>query len=261
MKRMNCEHIRLWMHNIFETSPPVPPPADYYTHIADCALCRGALIMLLPHMLTSLPDDSSLLAGHKSASDLAAFIEYEALEGTLAAAQVFPHVWIGLLHDADLAETYRLTRHLLEAEERNELPSIRQTLAASVSRPGMHGFSLRLKRTFFNQAFLTLPPSLCLERGAGQGETVVIEEDTSAGIHFNLSIQHCPDNTWKLIATISPPLPGTLVFTLGEQVFRAPLDAEGTAVASSVPAGLLMAPDGPDLVVGLETHESPANQP
>ncbi len=234
------------------------PAADFYIHAADCATCRGALLVIMAHVMATRPAAERPRDSQHSEEDLPAFIEYEASRGWLAAISHYPHVWSALLHDADLAETYYLTRTLLSAEQQGELADMRQVLAAwAAPAPSLpRHLSLRLKRDFFNRALLLLPPSLVREHGADQGETLVVEKQTDDGLHLSLSVQQRPDDTWDVTMMVDPLRQGWLVLTLGETVLRAPFNEQGVAVVAQVPGGLIAMTDGPDLVVDIETDEA-----
>ena len=56
---------------------------------------------------------------------------------------------------------------------------------------------------------------------------------------------------WKVAVHVMPAPSGYLVLTLGVAVFRAPFDASGLAIVADVPAALLTAVNGPDMVVDI----------
>jgi hypothetical protein len=213
------------------------------------------MVLLTPqlgNLITARPASTD----RDSELDLAAYIDYEQQEGMLAAIRTYPHVWIALLRSNDLAETYRMTRTLLDAERNAELQPMAQAVTACCTQGQPENWSLRLQRGFFNQALMVLPPSLGLTRGAGENETVLIDNFTNSGIHMSLSMQQHSADTWDITMTVTPPLKERLVLKLGTAVFRAPFDMYGVAVIPGVSAELLTAPDGPDLVVGLEPDEA-----
>jgi hypothetical protein len=58
---------------------------------------------------------------------------------------------------------------------------------------------------------------------------------------------------------VTPAPAGHLVLTLGAAVFRARFDPSGLASVSDVPAALLTAVNGPDMVVDIAPDENPRN--
>jgi len=79
---------------------------------------------------------------------------------------------------------------------------------------------------------------------------MLIRREVVANRNLLLSVEQQPNYHWSVRVELMPPLAGWLVLTLGETVFRACFDAQGTA--ADVPAELLAGADGPDLTLGLE---------
>jgi hypothetical protein len=242
------------MHEVLQSSHSTVSPPEFFEHITDCSLCRGAVVLLTPQVVDFSTAEAAAY-DHDSELDLAAFIDYEQQAGIVAAMRAYPHVWVDLLHNADLAETYQVTRALLDAEHRAELQPMAHVAASSCMPMAHDTVSMRLKRSFFNQTFLELPPTMGLARGAGADERVLLEPGSEVGMHMSLSLQQRSAAAWDITITMTPPVRGRLVLMLGEDVFRAPFDMYGIAVVPAVSAHVLTAPDGPDLVVGLEPAE------
>jgi hypothetical protein len=182
--------------------------------------------------------------------DLPAFIEQE-IEDPMQAIRAYPHVWWHTLTCPMCAETYELTRALVAAEQRGEIAAPTLADLAASFTPRLQTF-LRLTRQFLN---IALPPPMLarVARGHDEGPAVLSQGDAGAGRQFVLSVQEQPDHAWSVIVAVTPSPGGWLVLTLGQEIFRARFDEHGNAVVADVPAALLVAADGPELVVGIET--------
>lgn len=243
-----CEQVRAWLA---ATASPTPPPATLVAHVAECPRCRGALALLLAGQLNAPldPDDSGNC--NSCQDDLAAFVDLEYAHGAMVAAQTYPQVWWHIWLCPDCAETYRLTRVLVEAEADGALQGSRWPAAALQARPRLP--QLRFQRAFLSQVFAT-QQLLGIAWGADD-EGVVLGESASGGYHLSLSVQPLDDEQCIVSVSVEPPFDGWLVLQLGEQVFRARFDDTGLAQIASVPLRMLSAPDGPELMVTIEPFE------
>ena len=183
--------------------------------------------------------------------DLPAYIEQEFDDPALA-LRTYPRVWWHLLTCRECAETYRLTRTLVEAERDGQLappPRPRQFASPKIAVPHI----VHLSRQLLN---LVLPPAPALGtvmRGGGEQPIVVAEEDDVAGCAITLSVHPQADGTWSVLVKADPPIEGSAVLTFGERTFQAAFDGRGIAAVRGVPAALIARTDGPDLVVGITT--------
>lgn len=187
-------------------------------------------------------------------ADIAAFIDIEQHEGTLAATRAYPDVWLRLLHESDLAEIYHITRLLVDAQAKEELASPEQLLAlhAAPYRTYLHLITLQQS---FVRAFLasTRPPDAHMGTETSKDMTLA-EQELPGGHNFVFHIRQNADTSWRIKTTLFPPVRGWLVLSLGNTVIRAPFDDTGTAVVSAVAANLLTPPDAETLSIGIETE-------
>jgi hypothetical protein len=244
-----CVQIRQFLEEGIRSSIVTLPSSELVDHIAGCALCRGAL-MLLVAAGTGMPIAPAPITCEETQKSLAPYIEAETEEGSEAAMRAYPQVWWHFWSCPTCSETYRLIRVLEEAGQVRKLarPVVLET--AKNHRPRFLP-PIRLTRVFLNYAF-PMPSSLLgSARGLEDDGTVLITEEVS-GYHISLSVQKQTDDKWQVTVIAVPPVAGMLLLTFGERVFRARFTAEGVARVSDVPASLFSATDGYDLVVGIE---------
>jgi hypothetical protein len=250
MNQIACEEIRRGLGAAAQADHPIQPAPPLQAHVAGCATCQGALLLLAAAAL-DVPAPATIDC-QCCLEDLPAFIERD-LDDTRAAARVYPQVWWHLWTCPECAETYRLAGALLAAERRGAItaPAARAVAPAPLPQPLLH-----LVRDFLARA---LPPPARLARamrGPNEGPVVLSSRALGAGRQLTLSVQEQPDGDWSVIVAVTPPQAGWLVLALGDTRFRTRFDAQGDAVVACVPAALLAATAGPDLVVGIEPDEA-----
>jgi hypothetical protein len=104
MRTPACAQLHIWL-----ASPePAAPPPTLVAHVANCAYCRGELILPLVRLFGGrLPVDDPLPC-ERCQQHLAAFIDLERAAGSTRAAAAFPHVWLHHRTCAECAELYQL---------------------------------------------------------------------------------------------------------------------------------------------------------
>lgn len=192
-------------------------------------------------------------------NDLAAFIDCEAEVDTSTALQQFPHVWWHLLTCATCTTTYRMTRTLLDAEHQGTLLALPAKQKTGATFPAIL-MTLRLTRAFLSYALPRSPQMLGAARGALDG-MVLIDQDTDAAGNLSLCVREQPDGCWIVSMTVTPPLDGWLLLTMGEVILRARFNSAGTAIVNDVPASLLTDAHGPDLVFDIEANTAMVDEP
>jgi hypothetical protein len=113
---------------------------------------------------------------------------------------------------------------------------------------------MHLTRSVLNLALPLPSPMLGAARGHSHANAVLAEDNTVAGHFYTLSVQLQSDGAWSIVMTSTPPQQGYFVLTLGESRFRTRFNEQGEAIVADVPAVLLTAPDGPDLISEIETY-------
>lgn len=247
MEEQYCKRVRAWLRQREPDDSLALPPFDISDHVANCPVCRGALATLMATLLHSSPEVDAA-SSCVEPQDMAAYIDIERDEGALAAFQRYPQLWWHLWTCRECAETYHLTRALLEAEESGALMPLPFLQPETPVQPRLPN-PLHLGRAFIRQVFgqpLLLGPAW----GEDEEEVLFSEED-SAGYHVCLSV-HQHDATCQLTLSVKPPVAGQAVVSIGAAVFRAPFDSTGTAVFPAIPTDLLTTPDGPDLTITFE---------
>ena len=109
---------------------------------------------------------------------------------------------------------------------------------------------LQLQRQFLHQALAASIPAQ-LPHAAVEVSYVLTEEERS-DIYLMVSVQRQPNGEWRVDVVHRPPPIGSVVLTLGTDLFRARFNPQGRAVIHYVPFALLTAPDGPGLEVDIE---------
>jgi hypothetical protein len=244
-----CADVRRWIDAAARSGDPTPPSQVLSTHVERCAICQGALLLLIAAG-AELPPPTSRPLYQQCLDDLPAYIEQE-LEAVSSAIRAYPHVWWHLLICRDCAEVYRLTHAMIEAERDGQLapvPQLRRITLRNV---------LRLTRDIINRALIPSPMFGMAPRGGLRRPIVLAEEDNAQGYAITLSIEPQPDGACRVLIRAVPPPVGDMLLTLGDATFRTAFDAHGVAVVAGVPTPLLVDPDGPDLVVGIDLDPSP----
>src|SRR5919108_4268137 len=118
MDDLVCADVRRWLQQTILLNDLTPPAPALCAHIAACPLCQGALAVLAMEAL-DLPVAPRDIVCQQAEEELAAFIEQEAEEGSVAAIRTYPHVWWHLWTCDVCAETYRITRALLKEKAPN----------------------------------------------------------------------------------------------------------------------------------------------
>jgi hypothetical protein len=248
MEAISCAQVRQLLLSNVQAGNLSEPAPELRAHLSTCPICRTALPLIAALDLSSVPEPISC---DQCQADLAALIDVEREEGPGHALRLYPNVWWHLWTCATCLEAYDVTRALLDAEQRGEL----KLPAVAQSRPPERLIHLlRLTRQFLN---LALPaPSMAVARGSGDGPLVISEGPAPGGARFVLSVESQRKGNWKIAVRVTPAPAGQLVLTLGAAVFRARFDPSGLAIVSDVPAALLTAVNGPDMVVDIAPDEN-----
>ncbi len=250
MEAGRCATVRQAVRHALSARQPAALEPALAEHIAGCAACRAALLATIAELfgVAVLPQ---AIGCERCMDDLPELVERE-LAGTLRnsipdLAQVWWHLWTC----AACAQTYDLTRDLLVAEQRGALQAFAPARLLQALNPPIQNL-LRLTRQFLNRA---LPAPQAVMRGVDHGPSVLSEGNAHAGRFFTLSVLQQPNHDWQIEVLLTPPAKAWLILTLGENVYRARFDVQGSATIADVPAAIFAAPDGPDLTVGIESDE------
>lgn len=241
-----CSDVQAWLLQSADATGATQPDLDIAEHVQGCARCRAALVLLVG-ALVGEPPDAMPMRCDAYEDRLPVFAEREALHGTVAAARQMPDVWWHLLICEECAAVHELMVAAMAAERAGDLPL---PLLTPEGPPTMTRL-LTLARPLLN---LALAPALQLGhvRGEDDEPDVIFEKPAESGATITVSVRDQPSGHWSVIVQIDPPLNGTLVLTLGDATFRAAIDDQGTATVGRVPAELLAASGGPNLIVGVE---------
>lgn len=252
MTTHECFEVQDWLREAFTANNVQPATPARATHIAGCATCRGALLLLMVDILgepaaPSVQCDACL-------DDLPAYIDHEAQAGAAAAAREYPHVWWHLWTCAECAALYDFTRMAQRpappAPARQRQPE--STRMPEPARPApLRRPLVRLSRSILNR-ILPAPSSLLGATRGRNTDPIVISEHSVEGRHLRLSLEEQSDQHCRLIIEMMPPPLGWIVVQLGSQEFRARFDEQGYALVNDIPISILIATDGPDLVLELE---------
>jgi hypothetical protein len=242
--------IQRWLEDPDHTSALPQPLIE---HISECAMCRGALLLLLIEALGGWPTDTISCAA--SQEQLAAYIDVELEAGTAQAWQRHPALVWHLLTCFDCAETYTLTRAMLEAQQSGTLAP-----PPFLSPPGRPQrwllAALRLTRSFLQQSLPTRLAPLGAVRGV-EPAWVLLYESEEAGHLLSLSVDSQSQASRTIAVDVEPPIDGRLTLTLDDFTREARFSG-GRATIADVPASVLDSPAGPDLLALIEC-EPPAN--
>ena len=236
MSEIRCADAQAWLRSTAQADNLLAAPL-IRAHIAGCHTCQAALLVLARELATPRPP--APIACWQCREDLPAYLEYDQ---PTEAIRAYPEVWWHLATCAGCAETARLAGALLEAEQAGALSPLRRALL--VRRQVL----VRLPHQFLRRALPQARPM----RGGETSPQVLSKRTTPAGHAFTLSVERQPDQSWSLRVEFRPALAGWLVLTLGTAEFRAPLDQQGCALLSDLPAELLDSAGGPDLLLELE---------
>lgn len=242
---LTCRQARARLVQALRSESPQALDADLRAHLAECPVCQTALRLMQAFALASLPETIECA---RCEEDLAAFVEREREEGASGAIRAFPHVWWHLWSCEDCLETYDMLRALVAAEGRGEIA----TPSPAASAPPRMRPVLHLPRQFLRHVLPAPGSPFAVMRGGSEGPLLVSEGPIEPEHHMALTVEEQPDHNWTVAVHITPALAGALALTLGTAVFRAPIDEAGGAAFADVPAALLAATDGPDLVVSVE---------
>jgi hypothetical protein len=243
-----CADVRRWLQRSVLLSDLTPPAPALCAHVAMCPVCRGALAVLAVEALGwAAPVEINC---QQSARDLAAFIEQEAEEGSAAAIRSQPQIWWHLWTCEACAETYRITRSLMQPEQ-PDLPAAPSMFVPQFGATALRKAALKLPRYFLHQALAPSPPAMGPTRGSA-GLRNVLAENESAEQHLTVSVQRQTNGEWRVDVSVKPPPVGWLLLTLGPTHFRSHFDVQGDAIIRDVPFSLLTASDGPDLEIDVE---------
>jgi hypothetical protein len=220
---------------------------EWPMHIAQCSRCRGTLALVLTELF-NVPTPAETIDCDKCLDDLPAFIDVERQESVEAAARAFPEIWWHLLTCMGCAEHYRLIVEMLE-----EPVPVR--VASSFQMPA--GVQLRADITLGRATLRRLLHARSQVHGAWGNEesTIVAAAREVAGYDIQLSIRNPAADRWVILIQVIPPVVGYATLTAGEATYHLDLDADGQA-CQVVPSELLMALQGPDLLVSVVVNSS-----
>ncbi len=249
MGEIRCEDVLQWLRTAVQAKDLVPMPA-IQAHVAGCPICQAVMLLLVGEV-TNSPISPTIIDCEHCRAELPTFIEWES-EAPARAIRDYPQVWWHLWTCDTCAETYRLTRVLVEAEQHGVIGMPDILRIGAVFTPQLQ-ILLRLTRAFLTRALPAPLPLARIMRGHSDGPIVLSQRKIVADRNLVLSVEKQPNRDWAVRVVLTPPLAGWLVLKLGEAEFRARFDAQGIAVADNVPAELLTGTAGPELVVGIET--------
>lgn len=251
MKTHTPEDALAWLHDVVEHEQCAPPSDELCEHIATCNSCKGALVLVLAELLDA-PLPAFEVTAQQCDDDLAAYIDMERHEGAHAAIREYPHVWWHLWTSPGFAETYHLTKVLIEAEDSGDLRPLSVAVPATTHISRIFP-QLRVSSSMLQQA-ISPRQLLGIARGADNDAPVFVEEK-NAEYTMNITVQLQHDDTWNIIVTMVPPVSGSAVLTRGDTRLTAPFNAQGVACMESVPGTLLTVDDGSDLVIHIQTAD------
>jgi hypothetical protein len=243
------KYLREWLQHATRSDVASLPPEDICCAIANDPASQGALAALMKEVFNVPPPDTNIDA-QQCQDDLPAFIDLETSNGTYLAIHEYPHVWWRLWIDTDLAEVYRLTTHLISAEQAGVLAPLKLPALADQQAKCQVVAQLSLSGTFLHRAFAS-QQLLGLARGASDDAPVVVEVGDA---EYTIRIQKQADGAHTLTIIIVPPVNGYAIISRGELVLRASFDAHGVAVLQDVADHLLADHRDIDLVIRIEAE-------
>lgn len=248
MAELLCADIRQWLLQAASTDGRMVPQPALCEHVAGCSLCRGALALVALGAL-GLPAIPEVNTEEHFVDDLAAFIDNEIEEGTLAAIRMYPHVWWHLWTCTECVEVYHITHSVLESEQAKKQHSLAVD-PVQISSIWSRQRVLKLGRPALHRALAPSSPA-GVTRG-NTGVSYVLAEEEFPEQYLTISVRRQPNNEWAVDVAVKPPPSGWLLLMLGSVQYRVRFNDQGNAVVPDVPYSLLTSPDGPDLEVGLE---------
>ncbi len=244
MNSKQCASAREYLRAVFVECQPVAPTSDLYTHLTSCNACRGIFALYMADAVGMAVPPGPIRCDDCE-QDIAALIDMERAEGTLAARTAFPRLWWHLWTCASCAETYRMTRLLLSS---TRIPS---------SDPPRRARSQLLER--FDRAYLSGSLDNTYVMGARRGRPgvpiVISSSEPGENPQCSFSIQCQRSGEWTLQVTVQPTPSAWLLASLGPFEGRARFGEDGRADIEGVPADLLLSSTGPDLEFSLEYDE------
>jgi hypothetical protein len=251
MEAISCRDVAAWLQQGIRSPQWHKPPAIVIEHISSCDHCRGGLFLLLTEML-QLKQPIAAITCDECQNRLATLIDLEAASNLASAAHQLPDAWLHLWICVDCWETYTMVQHLVAAERQGVLQHVQlNPPPARLQLP-----LTRITRALLRVAF-PAPSAPFAAVGATRGDTpidMVLDAQEETDPQFVISVRRSKARSWQVHVSITPPVVGWLLLTLGEAQFRTRFNAQGVAVAADVPAALLVAADGPDMSVSLEVE-------
>jgi hypothetical protein len=244
-----CSDVHNWITELDDLTAHSAPSPALCAHVASCARCRGALLLLVADLLAA-PLELAPLSCEQCQDDLAAYIDLERDEGTGAALRAYPQLWWHLWTCVDCAESYRMVLALHEAEANNILPPVPLSSLVGPSSPRRP--ALRMPAITLRRALLrgVLVPHFGASMG-GHDEDAIIYEADDEGYEIRTSVRR-HNGQWSVIVALDPPIVGAVVVAIGAARFRAQLDPHGQATIGPLPGELLASVDGPDMDIRIE---------
>lgn len=251
MVHRDCLEVQSWVRQAILSLYPTQPEPRLYMHIATCPLCRGAMAALVVESL-DLAAAPTTIGCDACAIDLPTFIEYEVEVGSSAAIRAYPHVWWHLWTCEDCADTYQISRPLIEEQQAASAKAVKRE-SRGEQRVQKRQSVIRLKRSFLSQA---LVPAGATRSGSQRPAHVLIDKEMPNQA-LMVSVQQQVDGDWRIDVSIKPVPAGHLLLKLGSAQFHASFDTQGTATILNMPDALLNAIDGPNLEIEVETDQEP----
>lgn len=241
MSNAYCDRVRQLLHQAAH-GDSFAPSSELVAHVAGCAVCKGALLLMMAEVLNAQLDieDPGCPQCERS---LAAYLDLELERGSAAALRVYPQIAWHLWTCRNCAELYEFTRAVIEAEQAGTL-SLPPPLVAAQRSPRVLA-SFRLTRALLNVS-LSSDRALGTARGPEDGPEVLYER-TEAGLRISLSVTHLADRSWTIDVAVEPALEGRFRLTVGE-FSREALFVAGNATIHGVSATALEEADGADLL-------------
>lgn len=232
-----CAEVQAWLAGKADG----PLPAELLDHVANCSLCRGALLLALSVA------DADLPAIDCDACEQLLPELIELRDGLPPDRPELLRLLVHLVTCEACREIYALSLALVAAEQVGLLAAPPRALQASVGSGTVH--LLRLSREILN---LLLPGAAETMRGSGETKVVLAEGEAEQGFGVSVLATAASAAAWTLSVRLSPASAGWVRVLLGDAVYRAPLLSDGTAEIDGIPAPLLGAVDGPALEVTAE---------
>lgn len=242
-----CPEVQYWMNLSADTALIAPPTPELCAHVVQCDRCRTALLLQATELLC-VPLDIAPASCALCQDDLAAYIDIERSEGIQAAIQAYPHLWWHLWSCTDCAETYRGVEALQQTEELQPITPLLFDKLVGHRQPLMR--MVTLPRRWLAALLAPRYGVAWGDRGGGS----VIHEEEDEGRQITVSVQK-QAGAWIIRVTITPPIAGDLLVTLGDERFRATIDPNGSATVGPIPPQLLQQSVGPDLTIQIEPSE------